>query len=62
MPSAYYILDSVYTPYIIYVVVSHLLVFETDVLLTHLTLKYSCILFMYNEGVYWSSSIPFQKN
>lgn len=52
MPSAYYILDSVYTPYIIYVVVSHLLVFETDVLLTHLTLKYSCILFMYNEGVY----------
>jgi hypothetical protein len=37
--------------YIICVRVSHILVFETDALLTNFTVKYSCILFMYHEGV-----------
>jgi len=42
------ILESVY---IIYVRVSHVLVFETDELVTNFTVKYSCILFMYREGI-----------
>jgi len=44
------ILESVYT---IYIRVSCLLVFETDALLTNSIVKYSCILFMYREGIKW---------
>jgi len=46
--SSVYILESVYT---IYIRVSRILVFETDALLTDFTVKYSCTLFVYGEGI-----------